>query len=91
MSHERPLTEREVASLLEGELDETSRRLAVDWQRLHDVIRAVVEGWSLERMIDGTWMVSGPDGSFFTLPDTGPVPPVSEQILERMRALFDGP
>ncbi len=84
MAEHRPVTEAE-ASELAARGDGATARLLTDWRQLRVALQAVGAGWAVERMIDGTWLWSGPEGSIFTLPDTGPVPSLTGDLVAAMR------
>lgn len=79
MRQHRPMTETEAAAISVD--DDAADRLLRDWRTFRAALAALGRGWTVDRMIDGTWMWCGPDGSVHTLPDTGPVPLFSEALL----------
>ncbi len=79
MRQHRPMTEAEAKAFSAD--DEAAGRMVRDWRSYRAALAALGRGWTVDRMIDGTWMWCGPDGSIHTLPDTGPIPHFSEALL----------
>lgn len=83
MQQHRPMTEAEVRRL--DTCDDELERLVADWRSFREALAALGCGWSVDRMVDGSWLWCGPDGTIHTLPDTGPVPSLTEALLEAFR------
>ncbi len=83
MRQHRPMTEADVKRLT-GE-DDGVERLVADWRSFREALAALGCGWSVDRMVDGSWLWCGPDGAVHTLPDTGPVPSMTEALLDAFR------
>jgi len=77
------MTEAEAAAL--PTQDDLIVRLVADWRCFRTALAALGSGWTVDRMIDGTWMWCSPSGSIHTLPDTGPVPSLTEELLAAMQ------